>query len=145
MAAPYDHERADAREGEQAAGPELPLGKTVAEYFQSNRRYIAELLNLLTLEVRYSGLMLGSVIALALIAALALFSLWALANAALLLWLVTQAWAWPFALLLGAGLNLLLLLAALWQIRRALARMGVDATRQALGLGGHNASKQSTD
>lgn len=124
----------DRLTGSEEPQERQPLPQATLEVFRSCHRYLVELLDLLTLELRYSGLMLGSVAAMALIAALAAFTIWALLNGALLMALVGWGWSWPAALVSLAVLNGVLLLGALWQMRRALARIGLDNTRQALGL-----------
>ena len=115
--------------------PEPPFHDSAAEVLHSAREHLAELLELFTLEVRYSGLMLGKVVAMAVIAALATFSVWGLLMAAMLMALLGSGWSWPATLMILALANGGTLFGALWLMRRSLMRIGVDGTRQALGLG----------
>ena len=114
--------------------PEPPFHDSAAKVLHSAREHLAELLELFTLEVRYSGLMLGKVAAMAVIAALATFSVWGLLMAAMLMALLGSGWSWPAALMILALANGGALFGALWLMRRSLMRIGVDGTRQALGL-----------
>lgn len=120
---------------------ELPLREAAASVFSGLRRQFAELLELFTLEVRYSGLMLGSVVGLALVVALAIFSLWGLFLAAAGVWLSAAGWGWAGILSILALANAVLVLAALWLMRHSLKRIGIRHTRQALGLGTQNVSE----
>lgn len=113
---------------------EPTLQEAAAQVLAAARRQLAELLELFTLEMSYSGLMLGSAIALAAIAALALFSVWGLLLAATATGLLTFGWSWTTVLIVLAAANVLLVFASLWLMRRSLARIGIERTRHALGL-----------
>lgn len=121
--------------GNDNAADPPPLGDAVTEAFKASRRHLAELLELVTLEIRYSGLMLASVAALAVITALAAFSVWGLLVAAAVAGLIALGWGWTMALLIVAAANGLLAGLAVWLLRRALSRVGIDSTRHALSLG----------
>ncbi len=117
------------------AQPDPPsLGEAVAGVFATTRQHLAQLLTLLTLEVRYSGLMLGMTLAMALIGALAVFSAWGLLLAAALGGLLALGWSWSLALGSLALANVLLALISLWLMRRALMRISLESTRRSLGL-----------
>ena len=117
-----------------------PLHEALLGVVESSRRQVAELLELFTLELRHSGLMLGRAITQAIIAAIAMFSVWALLLAAVASALLAAGWSLSVALTLLALANVALLLGALWIMRRALSGVGIDSTRKALGLGvGHAA------
>jgi membrane protein implicated in regulation of membrane protease activity len=78
--------------------------------------------------------MLGSALALAAIAALALFSLWGLLLAATAAGLLALGWSWAATLTVLAAANALLVFGSLWLMRRSLAHIGIERTRHALGL-----------
>ncbi len=123
---------------QDAADPATPesmyLIEAAAGVFATTRQHLAQLLTLLTLEVRYAGLMLGLTIAMALIGALAAFSAWGLLLAAALTGLLALGWSWSLALSSLALANATLALISLWLMRRALMRIGLESTRRALGL-----------
>ncbi len=104
------------------------------------RRQLAALLELFTLELRYSGLMLGTAVAMAVIAALAALSVWGLALASALSWLHAAGWSWAAALLAMALVNGSIMLLSLWLMQRALLRIGIDNTRRALRMGARDAA-----
>jgi hypothetical protein len=112
----------------------LTLAESVTRLLETRRRQLAELLTLFTLETRYVALMLGVTLAMAVISALAAFSAWGLLQAAALTWLLASDWHWSSALAMLALANCALILVSLWLMRRALARIGFDSTRRALGL-----------
>jgi membrane protein implicated in regulation of membrane protease activity len=90
---------------------------------------------LATLEIRYSLRSVTTAIITALILSAVLFSSWALLLAALAIVLVEAGWAWVWALLVVSCVNLVLAL-LLWVAMKSLVeRVGLDATRNALGLG----------
>lgn len=127
------HQQAQAQPGPAATEPPS-LREAAAGVLDGTRRQLAELLELMTLELRYSGLMLGGVLALAVIAALAAVSVWGLLNAALVSGLMALGWPLAGALLGVAGVNLILVFASAWLALRAASRVGLDGTRQVLGL-----------
>ena len=98
------------------------------------RRQLAALFELFTLELRYSGLMLGTAVAMAVIAAVAALSVWGLMLASALTSLHAAGWSWAAALLLMALANSAIVLLSLWLMQRALTRIGIDNTRRALQL-----------
>ncbi|HYQ72431.1 MAG TPA: hypothetical protein VET88_10960 [Gammaproteobacteria bacterium] len=98
------------------------------------RRQLAALLELFTLELRYSGLMLGSAVAMAVIAALAALSVWGLMLASALSWLHAAGWSWAAALVFMALANSAIVLLSLRLMQRALMRIGIDNTRRALQM-----------
>lgn len=108
---------------------------------EKTRRHLVQILDLVTLEVRYSGLMFAWVIAMALVVALGVFSVWGLFVAAAVAWLLTLGWGWPSALAALAVINGLFVVLALWFANSALTRIGLTNTRDALGLGGSVGSK----
>jgi len=121
----------------QACGDEPvtpPLHEAAAAAVATARRQLAELLELLTLEVRYSGLLLSRAATLAVVTALAAFSAWGLLMAAAAAWLLKSGTSWSTLLLALAAANGMVMFASLCLIRHALQRVGVDLTRQALGL-----------
>ncbi|OMH33621.1 hypothetical protein [Motiliproteus sp. MSK22-1] len=132
---------------EKALESESPtLIETAVDVMVTTQRQLAQLLELFTLEVRYSGMMFGRALALAVIAALALFSVWGLLEAAILLGLIEMGWSWPIALATLALANMALLITAVWFIRHCLTAIGIDNTRQALGLDvRHEAATDETE
>ncbi|WP_157890207.1 hypothetical protein [Marinobacterium aestuarii] len=126
---------ADPQDAADSATPEsLSLIEAAAGVFATTRQHLAQLLTLLTLEARYAGLMLGMTLAMALIGALAAFSAWGLLLAAALGGLLALGWSWSLALGSLALANVVLALISLWLMRRALTRISLGSTRQALGL-----------
>ena len=117
------------------------LCDALREVAHASRRHAAELLQLFMLEVRHSGLMLGRTIAHAIIAALAMFGLWASLLAAIGVALLDAGWSLATVLLLLAMANALILAGAMRMIHRSLSRMGIEGTRRALGLGASDASQ----
>lgn len=113
---------------------EKPLREAASGVFNSMYKQLATLIELLTLELQYSGLMLASAIVISVMAGLAMFSLWGLLLASTAVWLLASGWSWAAALAALAAANALLMLMSFWLIRRSLGRVGIDNTRQALGL-----------
>lgn len=114
----------------------ITLIGAAADVSEKTRRHLGQILDLFTLEVRYSGLMFAWVIAMALIVALGVFSVWGLLVAAAVSWLLSLGWGWPSALAALAVTNGLCIVLALWFASSALTRIGLTNTRDALGLGG---------
>lgn len=111
------------------------LREAAADVLGSLRSQVSALLELGTLEVRYSGLMLASALALGLIAALATFTAWGLLVAAGVSALISLGWSLWLALLVVALANLLVVAVSVWLLLKSISRVGMDATRQAMGLG----------
>jgi hypothetical protein len=110
------------------------------EAFRASREQLAALLELATLEARYSVLMLAAVVGLAVVVALTGVGAWGLLCAAAIAGLTASGWSLGAALAVlgvahcGAGL-------AAWLIlRRCLVRVGMDSTREALGLATNDVS-----
>lgn len=121
--------------GADAPPPEPPsLRQAAAELFGAGRQQFAELLELFTLEVRYSGLMLGNSVGLLLVAALAGFTVWGLLVAALVAALLELGLGWSAALLAVAAVNAGIVAVCLWLLRHTLRRVGLRHTRRAMGL-----------
>ena len=110
------------------------LIEAAMEAAESSRRQVSAILELLTLEVKYSGLMLASALAAAVVAALAIFSAWGLLMAALVAWLVAAGWSLGTALMVMSLFNVVLVVISFGMMRRCLKRIGVDGTRRALKL-----------
>lgn len=104
------------------------------EVAESSRRQVSAILELLTLEIKYSGLMVVGALAAGVIAALAVFTAWGLLVAAMVAWLVAQGWSLGAALMIVAVSNVVIVFLSLWLMRRCLTRVGVEATRRALKL-----------
>jgi|GEM_PF-2410400 len=117
------------------------LRDALADVLESSRRQITELLELITLEARYSGLMLGVVLAMAVMAVLAVFSMWGLFLAATVLWLLASGWSLIASLVALAVANGMILGLAVWLMHRAIVRIGFTGTRHVLGLDESDVSK----
>ena len=117
------------------------LRDALADVLESSRRQITELLELITLETRYSGLMLGVVLAMAVMAVLAVFSMWGLFLAATVLWLLASGWSLIASLVTLAAANGMILGLAVWLMHRAVVRIGFAGTRHVLGLDESDVSK----
>ena len=112
-----------------------PLADLFSDVLQSSRRQVTELLDLMLLEARYSGLMLGVVLAMAVLSVLAGFSVWGLLLAVAVSGLLESGWSMINALAMLALANGVLLFLALWLMRCAIVRVGFPATRRVTGLG----------
>jgi len=117
------------------------LRDALSDVLKSGRRQITELLELITLEARYSGLMLGVVLAMAVMAVLAVFSMWGLFLAATVLSLLASGWSFIASLVVLAVANGMMLGLAVWLMHRAIVRIGFAGTRQVLGLDESDVSK----
>lgn len=127
--------------GSASGSKSRPLRDALGDLLTHSRGQLSELLKLITLEVRYSGLMLGVVVAMAVLSVVALFSMWGLLLAAAVSWLLATGWSVVASLVIVALANGLLLCLSLWQIYRALVRIGFTYTRQVLGLENTDATK----
>ncbi len=117
------------------ASPAAQLRASAHEVFDSGRRQLAGLLELATLEARYSGLMLAFALGFGVALAVFLLCGWGLLVAAAVVQLIELGWSTAAAL---AALGLVHALAALvvWGLlRRCIARIGLDGTREVMGLG----------
>lgn len=132
------------RTANTADAPRPPLGKAAAELYQSTRQQLSQILELFTLEVRYSGLMLGWTAALAVSIAVTTVSFWGLVQAAGVAWLLSINWSWSAALGLMALLNVGVLALCLYLIHRALQRVGLENTRKALSLDTNHVSDHAS-
>lgn len=110
------------------------LGACAGEAFDSSRRQLAGLLELATLETRYSAAMLGGAVALSVVVGVALLGGWGLFVAALVVQLKAFGWSLATALAAAAGAQLVLAYTALRLARGCIARLGLDHTRELLGL-----------
>ncbi len=128
---------ASATQPSDGAAP--PLRDAAAEWFHASRQQLAATLSLCTAEVRYSGLMLVSALACALVAALALFSAWGLLLAAGVMWLMAVGLSVAGSLAVVALSNIVLVAASVVLLRSALSRVGLDATREVLRVGNDDA------
>ncbi len=117
------------------------LRDTAGEAFDTSRRQLAGLLELATLEARYSALMLAAALALAVILAIALLCGWGLLVAAAVAQLTLIGWSWAAALASMGAFHAVLAFAALLLLRRCIARIGLDATRRILSLGVQDVSE----
>ncbi len=124
--------------GEGSPGEQLRRSATAA--LASGRRQLAGILELATVEARYSGLMLAVAVGSAVALAIMLLCGWGLLVAAAAAQLLSMGWSWAAAL---ASLGLLHGLGALgaWLLlRRSIARIGLDNTREVMGLGAQDVS-----
>lgn len=110
------------------------LRDAASEAFRSGRRQLAGILELATLEARYSSLMLAAVLGLAVVVALTVLAAWGLLAAAAIAWLIAAGWSWAAALGLVGLIHVAAGTAALLLLRCCIARIGMDSTREALGL-----------
>jgi len=110
------------------------IQEAVSEVIQTSRRHLAGLLELATLEARYSGLMLAAALGLALVIAVTTLVAWMLLAAAAIAGLTAFGWSAAAALTVVAVLHLLAGIMALLSLRRCIARIGLDSTRDALDL-----------
>ncbi len=115
--------------------------ETIAALFESSRSQLSELVRLFTLELRYSGLMLGVAVAMAVLAVVSAFSLWGLMLTALVAWLLAIGWSLGAALAVVAMMNGMILWVALWLLYRAVVRIGFTATGSVLGVNESDVSK----
>ena len=92
------------------------------------------LLRLITLESRLAALSFSTLVGLMVVVALLVSSTWLLLLFAGVVWLVNQGLSWEWALLAGAGLNILLGLLLLFSMRRLSQNLRFSATRQQLSL-----------
>ena len=118
-----------------------PLTDLFSDVLRSGRRQVTELLDLTLLEARYSGLMLGVVLAMAVLSVLAGFSVWGLLLAVIASGLLESGWSMINTLAMLALANGVLLFLALWLMRRAIVRVGFPATRRVIGLGKDDVSQ----
>jgi len=119
----------------------VPLREAAADVLDTIHRQLAALLELFTLEIQYSGLMFIWAAALAVVVALAAFSVWGLSVSAIVAWLHSSGWSWASALAAMALANGIIVFTSLWLIRRALLRVGINSTRQVLGMDVQNAAE----
>lgn len=110
------------------------LHEAVSEVVQNSRRQLAGLLELATLEARYSGLMLAAVLGLAVVIAVTALVAWGLLAAAAAAGLIAYGWSWAATFTVMALLHLVAGFMALLLLRRCITRIGMDSTREALGL-----------
>lgn len=89
-------------------------------------------LRLLLLESRMAALSLSTMLFLAVVAALLITSAWMFILAATALWLVGLGLVWELALLLSAGINILLIFPLMHSIRRLSRRLLFNASRRRL-------------
>lgn len=99
---------------------------------ESSRRQLTDLLGLASMEARYSVLMLAVVIWMGLLALLAGISVWGLLMAMAITVLMDSGWSAVSALSVAALANGLLILIAIWVMRRAINKVGFSATRRVL-------------
>ncbi len=85
--------------------------------------------------------MLGVVLAMAVMAVLAVFSMWGLFLAATVLWLLASGWSLIASLVTLAAANGMILGLAAWLMHRAVVRIGFAGTRHVLGLDESDVSK----
>ncbi len=110
------------------------LRDSAREVWASGRRQLGGLLELATLEARYSGLMLALALGLGVAVAVFLLCGWGLLVAAAVLQLLHLGWSTPAALAL-LGLVHALAAGVAWVfLRRCIARIGLDNTREIMGL-----------
>lgn len=107
--------------------PSLILG-----VIEGSRRQLADLLRLALMEARYSVLMLAVVIWMGLLALLAIVSVWGLFLAMTITVMMDSGWSAVGALSVAALANGLLILIAIWVMRRAINKVGFSATRRIL-------------
>lgn len=120
-------------QSDPAAAP--PLRDAAADWLDAVRHQFSAILSLCTTEVRYSGLMLIAAVALGLIAALAFFSAWGLLLAAGVSALMGVGLSLTASLAIVALVNVLVVVLSIYLMRKALSRVGLDATRSALRIG----------
>lgn len=92
------------------------------------------LLRLITLESQLAALSLSTLVGLMVVVALLVSSTWLLLIFTGVVWLVDQGLRWEWALLAGAGFNLILGLLLLFSMRRLSRNLRFSATRQQLSL-----------
>lgn len=117
------------------------LQEAVSEVYQNSCRQLAGVLELATLEARYSGLMLAAVLGLAVVIAVTALIAWGLLAAAAVAGMITHGWSWAAALTVVALLHLGAGFMALLLLRRCITRIGLDSTCEALGLAAPHVSE----
>lgn len=96
--------------------------------------WISGLTELITLELRYSLRSAAAALIGALVLAAVLFSSWALVLATVAVILLNMGYPWLGVLVLINVVNLALALSIWMTMKRLMERIGLDATRHALGL-----------
>lgn len=109
--------------------------------------WISGITELITLEFRYSLRSAAAALIGALVLAAVLFSSWALVLATVAVILVELGYPWLGVLVLINVVNLGLALGIWMAIKRLMERVGLDATRHALGLdrAGNHGESTKTD
>lgn len=98
------------------------------------RDWLSGISDLATLEIRYSIESITTALVSSVVLGAVVFSSWCLILLTITIAIVQSGWGWIPALLLVLALNLLLAV-FLWRgIRTLIARVGLDNTRNALGL-----------
>lgn len=130
------------------ADPDTPPGERLtvrhrADHYTGARTFVqlSGVLELATLEARYSGLMLAAVLGLAVVIAVTALIAWGLLAAAAVAGMITHGWSWAAALTVVALLHLGAGFMALLLLRRCITRIGLDSTCEALGLAAPHVSE----
>lgn len=114
---------------------EATLSVLLRHWTESVHTHVINILDLLTLETRYSIWNIGLALCLLLMAVIGAISLWAVILAAIVTLLLETGRSWVVILLLMGALNLGMMITALLTAQSCLSRVGYDRSKRVIGLG----------